>query len=392
MNNTVQTFSEGPGAPTPGMGADGNTYEDTTSGRIWSRYDGTWINTGMIPQAPISSPSSGTATIVPAAPAAPTTPAHRLQVGIYVGDAHDALHDYVAWMGKPPDMASVHVGQDSSNGMISVDYDMWVNDVVWRYVNPPWTAADRVNLCVSQPNVFTGMTLEMTAAGQNDGNILEAAHHLFDKVVSYHEQDLTFIRPDWEENGGWMNEWKTQNDPASQANYIVDWKKMHDIYTPLDVGNKLRWVFCPNIGQDNPELTYPGDAYVDVLSIDMYWQPEFGDPTDPVAAFNFMRDRDFGLQWQVNFAKAHNKGLAISEWGIKLDEPKFVLLILQWCLDHGYIFANYWESNAAFTAALTPDPATGVSQYPNAAAAYKTAILKIQSGATRVCDAGGNPV
>lgn len=370
----MTTFSSGNGSPTPGMGADGDGYLDLSTGRSWDRANGTWFNTVIQALAPILSP----------------VPAQRLLLGVYVGDYHDAIAGYVAWMGKPPDMASVHVGQTSADAMIAVDYDAWVNDIVWRYVNPPYTAADRALLCISQPNVYTGMTLAMAATGANDATVLASAQHLIGKVVSYAEQDITYLRGDWEHNAGWMNEWKTQNDPQARIDFVTVWRRWHDIYKGQDVQNKLRYVYCPNIAQDDPTLTYPGDAYVDVISIDFYWQPEFGDPADPVAAFAFMRDRDFGLQWQVDFAKAHGKGLAVSEWALHSDSPQYVLLCLQWFLDHGYIYANYWESNAAYQGALTP--VNGASQYPNAAAAYRTAVLAIQAGATKVCDTAGNPV
>ena len=75
---------------------------------------------------------------------------------------------------------------------------------------------------------------------------------------------------------------------------------------------------------------YPGDAYVDVISQDIYWDPIFDVQSDtgpngemidnPVRAFNGHRGRNggrytYGLDWMVDFAAAHGKPVSISEFG-----------------------------------------------------------------------------
>jgi hypothetical protein len=74
----------------------------------------------------------------------------------------------------------------------------------------------------------------------------------------------------------------------------------------------------------------------------------------------------------AEFAAAHGKATAISEWGVQSnDSGTFVKDMAAWLESHHVLYDNYWESNASFNGVLT--------QYPNAAAAYKAAFAQTAS-------------
>ncbi len=289
--------------------------------------------------------------------------------GIYAADQAGAVAAFANWMGSPPDLASVHGGESSLSDYESIDYDMWVNG---------WSGAK----CVSLPLIWAGASLADAASGACDAGWTAAVQHMvgqesFQGINGHPKQAVFFVRIGWEQNGGWMK-WATQNN-GQGGNYIAAFQRLVGIVRGLDAANRIRIVWCPNIGQDPAEQTYPGDAYVDVVSLDFYWQPQYGDPADPAAAFAFMRSRTNGLDWQVAFAAAHGKQLAVSEWGIEQDNAgPYINLAFAFFQANNYVFVNYWESNAAYPGKLSPDTAGGTSQYPNAAAAYKAAVLAMQ--------------
>src|SRR6201999_2218254 len=82
------------------------------------------------------------------------------------------------------------------------------------------------------------------------------------------------------------------------------------------------------------------------------------DPTQP------------GLQWLDNFATAHNKPEAFSEWGVDSDTAgPYIALAAQWFATHNVLYQNYWDSNGGGFAGQIDN-----SQYPNATKAYLAAF------------------
>jgi mannan endo-1,4-beta-mannosidase len=80
------------------------------------------------------------------------------------------------------------------------------------------------------------------------------------------------LRPFIELNGGWFW-WGVENFTSAQ--FIQLWQGMHDYIVGQGVTNVL-WVYNVNTGQGNYTSYYPGDTYVDVVSMDSY-PPTSGD-------------------------------------------------------------------------------------------------------------------
>jgi len=96
-------------------------------------------------------------------------------------------------------------------------------------------------------------------------------------------------------------------------------------------GQHFRFDFAPSRGRDDVPWTtcYPGDASVDVIGMDSYDQPAG-------ASFHEQVAEPYGLQRQVDFAKAHKKAISYPEWGLFTngDDPGYVSGMLAWFAAH----------------------------------------------------------
>lgn len=83
-----------------------------------------------------------------------------------------------------------------------------------------------------------------------------------------------WIRWGHEFNGNWYP-WSTTNNSKNPKIYAAAFRHVRDRFNRVGAFN-VRWVWCinaetvPNIGWNNPLLAYPGDSYVDMISIDGY--------------------------------------------------------------------------------------------------------------------------
>jgi hypothetical protein len=73
-------------------------------------------------------------------------------------------------------------------------------------------------------------------------------------------------RPYHEMNGGWFW-WGAKKEPNG---FITFWRMLFDYYTNHHQLNNLIWVWSPDKPWHGLEEYYPGDAYVDVISVDIY--------------------------------------------------------------------------------------------------------------------------
>ena len=177
---------------------------------------------------------------------------------------------------------------------------------------------------------------------------------------------VVYIRVGWEFNGDWQP-WFAR---GKEADYIAAFDRFVTVFR--HVSDRFKFDWCPNIGLNkssemNPELAYPGDEYVDVIGIDFYWDTKWTHH-DPVAAWESMVSRKYGLQWHQDFAAAHGKPTAVDEWGINSDGPEYISSAAQWFKDHHMLWQNYWDNNSDFKGSLQD------GSKPNAAAAYKKAF------------------
>jgi len=270
----------------------------------------------------------------PLAMVATPVPATATLIGTYCPNNTQEIADYQTWLGKAPDLASVHTGQGSASDFIgSIDYCLGSNGYSGTK-------------CVSVPLIWNGATLEAAAAGTYDDLYRQAAAKV---VAALGNQSVIYVRTGWEHNLYGQMPWASN---GKEAAFRGGFQRFYTIFKAASP--KIMVVYGPNIGGDDWRVTYPGDAYCDLIGMDFYHYPEFGAPSDPYLAWDFMLTQQYGLNELVSFANAHNKRICIPEWGIRLDDfGPYIKLYYQWCITNNVVYSNYWDSDGAYPSKLS---------------------------------------
>lgn len=200
------------------------------------------------------------------------------------------------------------------------------------HVRPDWS----VGLTV------TGTTLAQVAGGSNDSDFTYVAN----KMALLQPTGDIRTRLGWEMNGNFFPWYAVGNE----SNYISAFQRVVGLFRAIS--NRFKFIFCPNqtVGDGmggfiNPETMYPGDSYVDIIGMDSYYDSTY-DSSDGPTAFNYKVSAPYGWSWQCNFARNHQKSLAMNEWGVNYDNAQaYVKLVAEWFRDQRYMYHNYWDSS-----------------------------------------------
>jgi Glycosyl hydrolase family 26 len=216
----------------------------------------------------------------------------------------------------------------------------------------------------------------------------------------------SYIRLGWELNGTWMG-WSVCNqDGSGLASWAGDFvpafrnivTSMRSVsgahfkfmWNPLDSSN----TGCPGANLEN---FYPGDSYVDNVSLDVYdgigaatssdsarWSDMLNGvnaggytPVTP-DAINGQQFQGYGLSWLAAFGKEHDKEVGLPEWGLCSagtnggggDDPYFVNQMAAWIKAYATGPAIFWNYGGGTLALDIPKETSGGT--PNASAAFKT--------------------
>jgi hypothetical protein len=165
------------------------------------------------------------------------------------------------------------------------------------------------------------LLLRQGAAGRFD-------HHfraLAERLVRLKVPD-TVIVLGWEMNGTTYTH-RCGPDPEAWKTY---WNRIVTTMRAVP-GQKFRFDFAPSRGRDAVPWTqcYPGDDSVDIVGMDSYDQPSG-------VTFDEQVNEPYGLQAQVNFAKAHGKPVSYPEWGLfrNGDNAEYMRRMLAWMNEH----------------------------------------------------------
>ena len=142
-----------------------------------------------------------------------------------------------------------------------------------------------------------------------------------------------------------------------------------------------------------PWLAYPGDAYVDAIGVDLYdqdwaaytpgWQANLTQAQVEAVwrqQWAAYRDGPYGLNDFLQFAVAHNKPLAVCEWGLKPtddhgggDNTLYVQGMYDWLSNstvYPHILYQAWYDEEDSTLSRAPlNPSN--TAFPNAAKLYQ---------------------
>ncbi|MGW6573233.1 glycosyl hydrolase [Streptomyces sp. NPDC054945] len=174
----------------------------------------------------------------------------------------------------------------------------------------------------------------------------------------------TVIVLGWEMNGVTY----THRCAPDPENWKVYWKRIVNTMRAVP-GQKFRFDFAPNRGTDAIGWTkcYPGDDVVDVIGMDSYDQ-------GPGRTFDDQITQPYGLQHQVDFAKAHGKPISYPEWGLfrRGDNPEYVRRMLKWIAQNKPIYHTITD--------YCPHGVWQCKDNPDSAKAFRDALMPERPG------------
>jgi hypothetical protein len=185
-------------------------------------------------------------------------------------------------------------------------------------------------------------------------------HHfraLAERLVELKVPD-TVIVLGWEMNGVTYTH-RCGPDPEAWKRY---WNRIVTAMRAVP-GQRFRFDFAPSRGRDGIPWTecYPGDDTVDIIGMDSYDQPSG-------LSFDEQVKEPYGLQDQVDFAKAHGKSISYPEWGLfqNGDNAAYMKDMLAWIDEHKPLYNTLTD--------YCPHGVWQCEDNPLAAQAYRAAL------------------
>jgi hypothetical protein len=229
-------------------------------------------------------------------------------------------------------------------------------------------------------------TLAQGAAGDENANFVAIAKNLV--ALGFGN---AILRPGWEFDGTWYP-WTVQSN-AEAADFATYWQNIVTAMRSVP-GANFKFVWSP--GGFNPlswhiNAAYPGDIYVDYVSLDVYdwsWDGTIfpsGDPNNAAtvaqskAVFNDLLTDTEGLNWLASFAQAHSKPIVIPEWAVDSrkdghglgDDPTFINDMYNWFITNHVAWAVYVTDDVADNVSQSIDFLLTDGHFPNSLATFK---------------------
>jgi hypothetical protein len=307
------------------------------------------------------------------------------ELGVYRWDAPGGpvnVDGFELWLGNPLQLAEAFEARDTWDS---------IDGAAWQL--GPWSQWVRAkagrNLILGVPMLPTsgGVSLDQCAAGQYDVYWRNLANEL-----AYYGLHWAYLRLGWEMDGSWYP-WGAPQGSGREASFAGCFRRVVTTMRAAQPANQWKFVWNPTAtwtAQSYLDATWPGDAYVDVVGIDLYDQSwatnTYPYPSTCDATCRLARQQTAwnGYAWYLqtmrDFALAHGKPFAIPEWGLYTrsdghgggDNPYYMQKMHEFIADP----ANYVQFNVYFDV-KAPDGDHHISgldaatAFPQAAAKYK---------------------
>lgn len=287
------------------------------------------------------------------------SPGEATEFGVYRGpgcDGRARIADFERFVGRRVERTVDALSQETWPALeSSID---WIVGC-WK--------APGIKLTLSVPMLTRDGTgsLGEGAAGAKD----ETFRHVGRALVANGQADA-IVRIGWEFNGDWMP-WAAARDPDA---YVAYFRRIVTVMRETE-GQHFRFEWCPNHRrhQIDPSRVYPGDDVVDVIGMDIYDEVWNAEAADPVRRWAWYLEQPFGLRWHRDFARAHGKPTAYSEWGTGTkpdghgagDSPVFIAGMADWIAETKPLYQSYWDNPSPEF-----DTLISTGQFPRSAAVF----------------------
>jgi|GEM_PF-6283960 len=269
-----------------------------------------------------------------------TSGVSNAQIG-YCGscDHLDGVPIFENIIGRPADYVHAWGWGDTAGNMVYSG----------QYIDEYWSPS-RFYLHWRMPMIISGTTFQDTINGTYDYAYTAWAN----RIKARDPQALVVMGT--EMNGTWYD-WSQDGPAGSAAKFAEAYR--HIVTVMRQSAPNLQFVFNPGNGKWGGIdwlQTYPGDAYVDYISYDIYEDGPWL-PSDPAARWATLKYGDGrGLDFLAQFAKDHNKKIAFDEWGTNVDDGYFITRMYEYFIANNVSYHMYWDSNAAFSGKLVNQP------------------------------------
>lgn len=195
------------------------------------------------------------------------------------------------------------------------------------------TVSDRLNLVMTVPLTF-GRASARTDSGRADirSRLLETAAGAHNNDFRVVAENLVaggypdaVIRLGHEFTGHWYP-WSAQGNADA---YIAAYREVHDVMSAVSPDFQFEWNAARNTFVEFGPPAYPGDAYVDVVGLDVYYEPWKGDGelTQDLWERRYLSI----LETHQQFAAERGKPVSYAEWANGgVDEPRFIRYMYDW--------------------------------------------------------------
>jgi beta-mannanase len=336
---------------------------EAASTRASARYPSSYraaVNRPQVDRLQVNRPQ--VAPKLATASAAAVNPVRYWRSGVF--DGYGPLGDaqFAAWRGVTIQTATDWIGSDN-----------------WGQIeNPSWSIAQWATDKAVQPDLTvalwpsTGGSLAAAATGAYNAHFVALARNLVAGGLG-----SASVRLGWEFNGSWYP-WSVTT-PADAANFASAWRQIVTAMRTVP-GQNLSFDWSPtlNPGGLDPTLSYPGNAYVTDIGLDVYDWNETANAS-PAQRWSQLVNNGYGLAWQANFAAAHSKPIAFPEWGLVADpanpaaaggdDTLFIQNMHSWFGAHNTTFENYFDADPG--TGQDYGITTGNGLFPQATALYK---------------------
>jgi len=269
----------------------------------------------------------------------------------YTGLTLASLNTYESWLGKTLDAVPIYGGFQNPSGAVadftaSLRYLFNTGNIANQYSTDHWLVSLPMCCNPATNGSYGDESLSTLNAGEYDALWLQNAQYLSQHIQGPGPID---IRLGWEFNGNWYP-WKCT--AATATLYAAVWERMRGISA---IDPRFRFWYSPAAGNQGAPwqfdwtLAYPSDdSHVYGISFDRYYQPlsDGGfDNNDPTTAFNNAASAQYiGMDAIASFAKAKGKALAVNEWGVSVDAPVWVNLMISWMSKNAVQYQGYGEA------------------------------------------------
>jgi hypothetical protein len=309
-------------------------------------YDGTtWTSLGPIRTVTVAAPL--------------TTNAPRS--GVYTGwpQTPTTLDAFGTFRGRPVAMAADYL---DSSSWATIEGPAWFTNT---YRSTGYASKLVIGVPML-PNDDLSTSLAQGATGAYDAHFRQLAQNLVAAGLTN-----AVIRPGWEFNSPVNYRWSGVAKPAEFAGYF-----RHIVTAMRAVNPQFTFDLCFTVMVDGTRLdlsrAWPGDAYVDIIGMDLYDMTPGGGLT-PTERWNRYLTAPGGLNYLKAFAAAHGKSMSFDEWALASpswggggDSPYFIQAMYDWMRANPVAFETYNNTSYDYTTGRLDN-----GTYPLASAKYR---------------------